>query len=34
MLIVPVRRASLMCIEKMIDEMGDACYNMDNQTTL
>lgn len=25
-LIVPVRRASLMCIEKMIDGMSDACY--------
>ena len=25
-LTVPVRSASLMCIEKMIDEMSDACY--------
>ena len=33
-LIVPVRRASLMCIEKMIDGMSDGCYTMNNQTTL
>lgn len=25
-MIVPVRSASLMCIEKMIDEMSDARY--------
>ena len=29
-----VLRASLMPAENMIDEMSDACYNMDNQTTL
>ena len=28
-----VLRASLMRTEKMIDEMSDACYTMDNQTT-
>lgn len=29
-----ILRTSLMQAQNMIDEMSDACYNMDNQTTL
>ena len=33
-LIDAVLRASLIQAQNMIDEMSDACYNMDNQSTL